>query len=359
MFNTHLKQYLNETKFRQIIIMKTLVCTEPKNLEYVTRVKPEPKSNEVVLKVKAVGICGTDIHAWAGVQPFFEYPRVLGHEIFGVIDSVGSNVTNLQKDQRAIVMPYVSCGKCDACLNGKTNCCENISVIGVHQDGGFSEFLTVPADNILPVDDNVSADAAAFIEPFSISAHAVRRANIKPGHNVLVVGSGPIGLGAAAVAKANGGNVVVADISKERQAFIEDKLELKTVNPMDDNFEESLRNAFGGRLPLKVLDATGNMHSMNNAVNLISHGGDIVFIGLHKGDVTFKDTEFHKKETTMMGSRNATKEDFQHVINLMSQGILSYKLMLTHKFKFDTLANVYEEEVVNNKNLFKGIIEFS
>ena len=158
--------------------MNTLVCQEPKKFHWEKRQIPIPGDDEVLIKIKTVGICGTDIHAWGGNQPFFSYPRVLGHEICGEIIGLGKNILNLKSGQQVAVIPYVACRQCPACLSGRTNCCEKISVIGVHRDGGFSEYLSVPVKNLLVVDD-VEPEAAALIEPFAISAHAVRRAAIR------------------------------------------------------------------------------------------------------------------------------------------------------------------------------------
>lgn len=337
--------------------MKTLVCLEPKKMQFIERSLPIPQNNEARLKIKTVGICGTDIHAWAGNQPFFSYPRVLGHEICGIVDDIGCDVTSLKIGQQVTVMPYLSCGQCGACQSGRTNCCENISVIGVHQDGGFSEYLNVPASNLIIV-DNVDPISAALIEPFAISAHAVRRAAIETNEHVLVVGAGPIGLGAAAIAKADGAHVVVADTSEERRNHVAKELGVMALDPSNNEFEQQLRQHFDGKLAQTVIDATGNQKAMNNTINLIRHGGTIVFVGLFKGDLTFFDPDFHKKETTMMGSRNATLVDFEKVGRLMAAGKLSAAMMLSHKFSFTTLDQCYEQDVINNKSLLKGVIEF-
>ncbi|MGV6988042.1 zinc-binding alcohol dehydrogenase family protein [Testudinibacter sp. P80/BLE/0925] len=332
--------------------MKSLVCTEPFVLNYQERDIPCAKDNEVVIKVSAVGICGTDIHAYQGNQPFFEYPRVLGHEVCGNITAIGSKVHNYKIGQRVALIPYLSCGKCVACQKGKTNCCEKISVMGVHQDGGFSEFLAISDTNIIPLADNVDDISAALIEPFAISAHAVRRAQVSKNNNVLVIGAGPIGLGVAAIAIADGANVVVADTSLSRRQHIQQKLSVKVVDPLSEKIE----NYFGSMLPEIVIDATGNPHSMNNAVNFICHGGRIVFVGLFKGDLVIHDPDFHKKETTLMGSRNATQEDFTKVQKLMSEGKLNSSMMLSDTFNYTELADIYEEKIVKNKNLVKGVI---
>lgn len=339
-------------------MMNTLVCQKPTQLVYQKKSIPTPNTNEVVIKVLTVGICGTDIHAWSGNQPFFSYPRVLGHEICGEIVSLGSKVNQWVIGQRVAVIPYISCNKCGACKSGKTNCCENISVIGVHQDGGFCEFLSVPENNLIVVDD-VDPEAAALIEPFAISAHAVRRASIITGDELLVVGAGPIGLGVAAIAKADGAKVVVADTSEQRRAHVEKVLGLPTLNPANEDFDGKLRSYFSGMLAAKIIDATGNSNSMNNTVNLIRHGGSITFVGLFKGELQISDPEFHKKETTMMGSRNATKEDFIKVSGLMAQKKITANMMLSHRYDFNRLADNYESQVINNKSLIKGVISFN
>ncbi|ORM61718.1 galactonate oxidoreductase [Pantoea rodasii] len=338
--------------------MKTLVVAEPRNMVWQQREKPTPAAQEVVIKPITAGICGTDIHAWAGNQPFFSYPRVLGHELCGEVVELGSRVTGFNVGQRVALIPYVACQQCDACLSGKTNCCETISVIGVHQDGGFCEFLSVPASNLLAVDD-VAPEAAALIEPFAISAHAVRRAAVAADEQVLVVGAGPIGLGVAAIAASAGARVVVADTSEPRRAHVAEKLGLATINPMAEDFEASLRAEFSGRLAAKVIDATGSPAAMNGAVKLIRHGGTIVFVGLHKGDLVIPDIEFHKREATLMGSRNATREDFAKVSELMASGLLRADIMLNRHYAFSTLVETFESEVINNRELIKGVIHFA
>ncbi len=339
--------------------MKALICEKPFELNYVEVDKPTVKPTEVLIKVSAVGICGTDIHAYTGHQPFFEYPRILGHELCGTVHEIGSEVAkSLNVGDKVALVPYVACFQCSSCLSGKTNCCENISVIGVHQDGGFREYLTVPQSNVLKV-DGVDDVTAALIEPFAISAHAVRRADIAPNETVLIVGAGPIGLGAAAIAAADGANVVVADTQEERRAHVREHLNLPVLNPLCDNFYEELKQFFGGDLAQTVIDATGNPTAMNSAVNHIRHGGKIVFVGLFKGKLEINDPDFHKKETTLMGSRNATMEDFCKVQRLMEDGTLKAGMMLTTTYDFDTVGNDYEQSVVKNQALLKGVIKFS
>ncbi|WP_343465085.1 zinc-binding alcohol dehydrogenase family protein [Pantoea sp.] len=338
--------------------MKTLVVNEPRSLIWQARPLPTPTAQDVLIKVIAAGICGTDIHAWAGNQPFFSYPRVLGHELCGEVVACGSATCGFTPGQRVALIPYVACGECDACQSGKTNCCEHISVIGVHQDGGFCEYLSVPATNLLAVDD-VAPEAAALIEPFAISAHAVRRAAIAAGDAVLVIGAGPIGLGVAAIAAAAGAQVTVADTSAPRRAHVAKQLGLKAHDPLEADFEQQLRAGFGGKLAAKVIDATGNPASMNGAITWLRHGGTLVFVGLHKGDLVIPDIAFHKRETTLLGSRNATREDFTNVCELMANGTLRADMMLNQRYDFASLAARFEPDVINNRALIKGVIHFT
>lgn len=339
--------------------MKTLICHEPNSIEYIEREMPSIQANEVLLKTRAVGICGTDIHAYAGRQPFFSYPRVLGHEIAGEAVELGSAIKSITKGNRYSVIPCIPCGECSACNDGKTNCCENVSLYGVHQDGGFSEYLAVLEDNLVLLPESVSDSQGSLVECFAISAHAVRRAEIKPINNVLVVGSGPIGLAAAAIAKAEGATVAVADVTDSRREHVQKALGVPALNPLEDTYVDDLRAAFGGNLPCVVMDATGNKPSMSRAVELIRHGGKLVFIGLYIGDLVIDDPTFHKKETTLLSSRNATREDFERVIELMASGDISEDIMKNKDYDFDTFGLSYKEDVVENRSLVKGVINFN
>ena len=338
--------------------MKTLICQQPHQIEYIERDIPSLKEGEALLKTRAVGICGTDIHAFAGRQPFFSYPRVLGHEICGVVEETGSACTRVKKGLRYSVIPCIPCGSCAACQEGKTNCCENVSLYGVHQDGGFSEYLAVREENLVELPSSLSDNAGALVECFAIGAHAVRRADIRPQQNVLIVGAGPIGLAAAAIAKAKGGRVVVADIDAGRRQQISEKQAVATLDPTLQSYPEDLKACFDGQLACVLMDATGNKASMSRSVDLIRHGGKIVFIGLYIGELQLDDPTFHKKETTLLASRNATREDFECVIALMADGVLHEGLMVNKEYDFYSFGDGYKEDVVENKKLVKGVIKF-
>ena len=338
--------------------MKTLICNAPHDMEYIEREMPKHGVNEALIKLKAAGICGTDIHAYTGNQPFFSYPRVLGHELCGVVVDVGENCTNLSIGERVSVIPCVACGACSACAEGKTNCCENVSLYGVHQDGGFSEYLAVLESNLVKVSDKISDSTAALTECFAIGAHAVRRAQLVSQENVLVVGAGPIGIGTSAIAKAQGAQVVVADVSESRRKYVEESLGVKALDPLSPRFNDELRACFSGELASVVMDATGNKASMTNSVNLIRHGGKLVFIGLYIGDLQIDDPTFHKKETTLISSRNATRADFETVMSLFDSGKLKEEMMVNQEFDFHTFGEDYASVVASNPTLIKGVVKY-
>ncbi len=338
--------------------MKTLICNKPFNMSYEDRPKPIPGADEAVLKIRTIGICGTDIHAYTGKQPFFNYSRVLGHEICGVVEEPGVSCGSVKPGDRVVVMPVTYCGECVACKAGKTNCCESASLYGVHQDGGFSEYLAVKERNLLKVPESLSDVAAACIEPFTISAHAVRRGNVNGGDAVLVVGAGPIGIGVAAIAKAKGARVVVADVRQSRLDHIKTSLGVETVDASQDDYEGHLKVAFGGQLPGVVFDVTGSKPAMSNAVNIMAAGGTLVFVGLYIGDLQIDDPTFHRKETTLLSSRNSTIEDFHYVISLLESGVLHERFLHNRTYDFDTIGHSYEQDVVGDGELIKGIIQF-
>lgn len=338
--------------------MKAMLLKDPFNMVYIDKEKPVPGHAEALLKIRAVGICGTDIHAYTGKQPFFNYPRILGHEICAEVAEVDSACESITIGQRVSVIPCDPCYSCFACREGRTNCCESASLFGVHKDGAFQEYLSVPEKNLVVVPDELSDSTVALIEPFAIGAHAIARVGVKQSDDVLVIGAGPIGIGIAAIAKEYGANVVVADVQASRRKHIETVLKLKTVNPLDEGFSDDLKSSFNNMYPQTVIDVTGNPQSMNNSINFLRHAGKLEFVGLFIGELCIDDVEFHKRETTLFSSRNATRDDFNEVIRLFQKGALSEGLMKNKELDFLNIHN-YGEDVINDKALIKAVINFS
>lgn len=313
--------------------MKIISCIEPGKLEYRDVPKPVCLPGHSIIKIRRIGICGTDIHAFGGTQPYFSYPRVLGHEL--AAEFVEGDAEQLRKGDIVTVTPYQYCGSCIACRGGHTNCCQNMKVIGVHIDGGMAEFLMVPSHLLLPA-AGLDPDRLALVEPFAIAAHAVRRAAALPGENVLVVGAGPIGLATMEMASIAGANVLAIDVNDNRLAWAKKIAGVKiAINALDDHLEEQLREVTNGDMPAVVIDATGNRNAINNAFRYMAHAGRYVLVGLQKGTIEFSHPEFHKREGTLLSSRNATREDFDHVLENIRTGRISPDSYITHKIHFD------------------------
>jgi 2-desacetyl-2-hydroxyethyl bacteriochlorophyllide A dehydrogenase len=308
--------------------MKAVLCAAPGRLEVIERPAPEPDGKLVPVEIRAIGICGTDFHIYEGKHPFLEYPRVMGHELAGVVGE-GSPDPSLPPGTQVVINPYLSCGHCIACRKGKPNCCAVLKVLGVHIDGGMCERLLLPAGNLYPAND-ISLRDAAMVEFQAIGAHAVRRSEVKPGDRVLVVGAGPIGVGTAFFAQIAGSAVTLMDISATRLAYLRDHLGFaSTIAAGEDAFAAALQ-ATGGDLYDVVFDATGNARAMEGSFQFVASGGMLVFVGVLKADITFSDPELHRKEMTLRASRNATRQDFETVMAAMVRGDIPMDALNTH-----------------------------
>lgn len=336
--------------------MLGIVCEEIESFKLVELPEPELVDGEAIVRIKRIGICGTDLHAYKGNQPFFSYPRVLGHELAGIIEQVGVNEAGLSAGDQVSIIPYMHCGQCVACRNEKTNCCTAMKVLGVHIDGGMRELISVPLTHIIQT-NGLTLDQSAVLEPLSIGAHAVRRSGLKQGETALVIGGGPIGLGVIAFAKYAGANVIAMDINDERLAFCRSWAKIDhTVNALQ-GAKEQLAQLTNGDFPTVVFDATGNAKSMVDAFGMVAHGGTLVYVGLVKADITFHDPEFHKRELTLMGSRNATKADFDLVYEAVKSGGIDVSSYITHRSSFEGMIGEFEGWMKPESKVIKAMVE--
>lgn len=340
--------------------MKSIILQTPGDFQQVEQeVDFELEKNEALLKVHRVGICGTDLHAYAGEQPFFSYPRILGHELGVEVVEIGAEVKNVSVGDRCSVEPYRYAPSDQAVRQGKPNCAETMSVLGVHEDGGMREYFKFPA-KFLHRSDQLSYDQLALIEPLGIGCHAVNRASVAPEDRVLVIGAGPIGLGALQFSLSAGAEVAIMEIDANRLEFCQQQFALAGgVDPADEETKEQLKDLFGGHLPTVVLDATGNKQSMENAFDLVAHGGRLVYIGLFQGEVTFHDPTFHKKELTLMASRNALASDFEQIIRSIEEGTISTDLWITHRASVDTMIDEFDGWIDPDSNVIKAMLEIT
>jgi len=336
--------------------MKTLVCTEPGNFEYATAERPALQKGHAIIKIKRIGICGTDLHAFEGTQPYFSYPRILGHELAGELVEF-DDAAGFEVGEAVSFIPYFNCGNCIACNNGKQNCCVNMQVYGIHLDGGMVEYLSIPSSLLLHGQE-LSFDELALLEPLAIGAHGIRRAAIEPEEFVLVIGAGPIGMGTIEFARIAGANAIVLDINAERLKFCEERLKVPcTINALATDITEQLRNITDGDMPTVIIDATGNLQAINNGFHYMAHGGRYVLIGLQKGQVSFNHPEFHKREGTLMSSRNATRQDFEHVISCIKKGEINPTSYITHRVAFDRVKEQFGGWLNAANGVIKAMVE--
>ena len=253
--------------------------------------------------------------------------------------------------------PYFHCGRCPACLRGKPNCCLNLQVFGVHIDGGMREFAHIPTSYLHP-SQTLSYEQLALVEPLSIGSHAVSRAQLNEGEQVLVVGAGPIGLAVTQSALLAGARVSVMDVSEQRLASC--RRYWPQVNCIDgrDNPSSALQRQFGDDLPTVVLDATGNVRSMQAAFSYVGHGGRLIFVGLFQGDITFHDPDFHRRELTLFSSRNATAADFRQIIDLLEKGQINLAPWVTSHAGIDAVPDTFPNWFNYESGIIKAMIEF-
>lgn len=317
--------------------MLTIICDTPGRLSAIERDKPARGDSEVLLRLRRVGICGTDLHIFTGNQPYLSYPRVMGHELAATVEEAPAG-SRLSAGDIVSVVPYISCGHCAPCRKGKTNCCRDIGVLGVHRDGGMAEFICLPEQFVLKA-DGLTLDQAAMVEFLAIGAHAVARAGTGPGDKVLIAGAGPIGAAVAIFARGAGAEVAVIDGRADRLDFARTHLGVAATVLLGPGDAEQLAALTGGDFFDVVFDATGNPKAIERGFDFVAHGGSYVLVSIVASDISFSDPEFHKRETSLLGSRNATVADFERVMEAIRAGEVPDAL-ITHRM---TLSEVPEK----------------
>ncbi|AQZ53502.1 zinc-binding alcohol dehydrogenase family protein [Martelella mediterranea] len=327
------------------------VCVEPGLFELREMPLPaEAPAGWALVDICAVGICGTDYHIFEGKHPYLNYPRVIGHELSGrlVADAAGLAAGDL-----VVVNPYVSCGTCHACKRGKPNCCEKIEVLGVHRDGGMSARIAVPEGNLYPA-EGLTEIQAAMVEFLSIGAHAVARSGIEEGDRVLVTGAGPIGIGAALFSRLAGADVHLLDLSKERLAMAADKFGFEHLHN-DSDPAGILTGDLASGFDI-VFDATGSARAIEAGFPLLAHGSTYVLVSVVKDDITFNDAEFHKRETRIIGSRNALKADFMRVMEAIRSGKIDTDALLSAELPLADLPERFAALASDRSGLIKAVV---
>jgi len=338
--------------------MKTFRLEQPRVLAYRDDPEPgRPAPGEALVRVHRVGVCGTDLHAYGGSQPFFTYPRIMGHELGVEVLEVGEGEDRVKPGDRCSVEPYLNCQGCVACRSGRPNCCTALRVLGVHVDGGMRERMLVPTRK-LHRSAALSFDQLALVETLGIGCHAVERARLRPGEFALVAGAGPIGLSVVQFALEAGARVIVLDVNAARLDFCRRQLRAEhTIDASAGDALQALRRITAGDLPAAVFDATGNPQSMAAAFDYPAPGGRVVFVGLFQGAVAFNDPDFHRRELTLLGSRNALPEDFGRIIRLIEGGRIDTAPWITHRAPLAGALEAFPTWVRPESGVVKAMIE--
>jgi 2-desacetyl-2-hydroxyethyl bacteriochlorophyllide A dehydrogenase len=324
--------------------MRQVVLQEPGRMDLRDASPPAPEDGMAIIRVHRVGVCGTDFHAFEGTQPFFSYPRVLGHELSGTVESLPAGTLGVQAGDRCAVRPFLFDPASRASRRGRTNCCESLKVLGVHVDGGMGEYLAIPPA-FLHASTTLGLDDLVLVEPLSIGCHAVRRGQATAADEVLVIGAGPVGLAVATFARLAGARVTVLDLAESRLDAVRRLTDAETVLAVDPAARYDC-----------VFDVTGSAASMRRSFGYVTAGGRLVFVGLVQGEIGFDDPEFHKREITLLATRNATKADFEEVIRQIGGKAIRPELWITHRIGLGELPERFET-VRREPSLLKAVVE--
>ena len=334
--------------------MRAAIIDAPFDMRVGTWETPQPGPGDVLIAVGAAGVCAGDMYFYFGKNPYARYPQICGHEIAGVVRQVGSSVTGLEPGTPVVVEPFIGCGSCYPCRIGKTNCCANLEIIGVHRAGGYAEYLTAPATHVHAVPAGLSLTVASFAEPVAIGVQACRRGSVSAGEYVLILGCGPIGLALIEVAKARGAHVVAADVVPSRLE-IAAKLGAETAMA-DDHLLQSVLDQTNGEGAPVVIEATGNVKAMEQTVELVAAGGRIVIVGLVKQGigVTFPGLDWTRKEMTVLGSR-ASVNCFPESLKLLADGSITYPQFATEFDMWDA-PRIFADLADHPAAVHKGVL---
>ncbi len=338
--------------------MKAIQIPAPADLRVVDIEKPEVKSGEVLLKIKYVGFCGSDLNTFLGRNPMVKLPVIPGHEVGATIEAVGTDVpAGFMADMPVTVNPYTNCGTCAACHNGRVNACEHNETFGVQRNGAMSEYLSLPWQKVIPA-DGISPRDCALIEPMSVGFHAVSRGQITDIDTVLVIGCGMIGIGAIVRAALRGATVIAVDLDDEKLALAKRIGANYTINSKTENLHERLQVITNGLGPDVVIEAVGSPATYIMAVNEVAFTGRVVCIGYAKSEVTFQTKYFVQKELDIRGSRNALPEDFRAVVRYLQEGDCPLEEFISNIVHPEEALNAMQQWSAAPGKVFRILVKF-
>ncbi len=341
--------------------MKTIIIPQPGKVEIIETPMPEPKEGEALLKVLRGGICGSDLGTYRGTFAYASYPRIPGHEFSARIEKLNGDATAYGLHEGMVVTcnPYFNCGHCYSCSRGLVNCCEHNETLGAQRDGAFSEYITMPFARIYD-GKGLEPDELAAIEPFCISYHgAVTRGKVKAGDKVLVVGAGTIGALAAVAAKSQGASVYIADVAQKKIDYAVKSFGLDGGIFNDGStFADKCFEITQGKGFDVAIEAVGLPSTFQNCIDAAAFGGRVVLIGVGKKNLDFNFTLLQKKELNVFGSRNALKQDFLNLIDLVKSGKVNLRKAITNTYEFDDAAKAFADFALHGADMLKVEIKF-
>lgn len=338
--------------------MKAVYMEKPWNIEISDVQMPKPKEGEALLRVKSAGICGSDIGAFRGTNGLVSYPRIIGHEIAGEVISIPENNKNgIKPGDRVIVDPYLYCGHCYPCSIGRTNCCVDLKVLGVHVDGGMAEYFCHPADMLLKVPDDMPWDIIPLAEPLTIALHGIHRLNLKAGEHIAINGAGPIGLLAAMVALHYGAEPIMIDLVKERLDFAKSLGVQYTINLREEDLVEKVSEYTNGRMAECVMEASGANSAIRATLDIVSHAGRIALTGWPKQETPIPTDMITRKEVDVRGARTSAGE-FPEAIELIYHQKVDVRRILTKVISIDEAPETIRDIEKNPGDYMKVNILF-
>jgi len=338
--------------------MLKAILEKPFKIKLLESDVPAPKRKEVLIKVLVAGICGSDLHAYRGTQPFMTYPRVLGHEIAGEIAEIGEDVKELRRGDLVTVDPVFSCGKCYACRIGRGNCCRDVKVMGVHVDGGFSEYITVPSNTVYKAPDGIPSEVLVLTEPLSIGVQASNRGNISGEDKVAILGAGTIGLASLLIAKTKNCKVIIADLIPNRLKLAKELGADRIANLREEDLMEVITEFTGEDGPSVVIEATGTSQAVEDSIKIASPAGRIVILGLTNKSVKIFPVELIRKELDFRGSRLNNKL-FPYTLGLLPSIESKARKLITHRFHIKDINATFESLNKNPEKVVKVLLVFT
>ena len=339
--------------------MKAIKLEKPWDIACVEMEKPAaPGKGQALIRIKTAGICGSDIGAFRGTNGLVSYPRVIGHELAGVIEAIdeNDNPKGFQVGDEVIIDPYIYCGECYPCSIGRTNCCTSLKVLGVQTEGGMAEYFCHPSKLLVKKPAEMSWTLAAMAEPLTISLHGVHRGGLKAGEYCAIYGAGPIGLLAGMVAEAYGAHAILIDIVQERLDFAKELGIEYIINSGKEDPVAVVSEITGGQMAQQVMECTGANPCIRGSLDLVSNAGRITFTGWPKKETSLPTDVFTKKEIDIRGARTSAGE-FEEAIDLIVSGKVDIIKILTKTVSMEEAPETITDIEKNPGNYMKVVVK--